>query len=176
MFTRTFARIVGWEGSVPPDGVVRVPARLGGEPVAEIGDRAFSGLKPGFRDFFGDRRGAFARALGAPYRLELPDGVVRIGAHAFEGEIALQSVRLPSTLRRLGPGAFANCPGLKEIEIPEGVSDIPDACFLGCFSLARVAPPASLRTVSPLAFAACERLRLNLPPSVAVDPDSGVVR
>ena len=39
---------------------------------------------------------------------------------AFQ-ESALESVRLPSTLKRIGYSAFAGCRNLKAIELPDGL-------------------------------------------------------
>ncbi len=50
---------------------------------------------------------------------QIPEGVIRIGAHAFMGCRVLESVTVPSTVREIGSSAFRRCPMLKTIEIPE---------------------------------------------------------
>lgn len=67
--------------------------------------------------------------------------VEAIGAEAF-ANVALngnvQTIILPNTLRKIGPGAFMNMPALKEITIPEGVTIIPDNAFNGATALEKV--------------------------------------
>ena len=47
---------------------------------------------------------------------------------AFQ-ESALESVRLPSTLKRIGYSAFTGCRNLKAIELPDGLEYLGEECF-----------------------------------------------
>ncbi len=46
----------------------------------------------------------------------LPEGIERIGSHAFEGS-SISRIELPSTLKKLGSHAFLSCADLKSIQI-----------------------------------------------------------
>ena len=71
---------------------------------------------------------------------------------------ALQSVRLPSTLRRIERNAFFKCAGLRGVVLPEGLETIGSNCF--SFSgLERLVLPPGVREVGPGACYECERLR-----------------
>ena len=69
----------------------------------------------------------------------LNDGLEKLGAEeTIDGkqygggvfvESAIESIRLPPTLKRLELGIFNKCKNLKRIEIPNGVEYIGQACF-----------------------------------------------
>ena len=50
----------------------------------------------------------------------VPEGVVEIGGYAFNGCRSLQRIYLPSTLKRIGRFAFRDCP-LIEVILPQGM-------------------------------------------------------
>ena len=104
---------------------VELPAAIFGIPVTEIGDDAI----------------CFKEEMK---HLILPDGIRKIGVHAFEENAALEDVRLPDTLEVIGASAFAYCYNLKEIIIPEGVKLIDDSAFWQCSFLKRIVLPESL--------------------------------
>ena len=56
-------------------------------------------------------------------RIEIPDGVTRIGGHAFYGNSSLSEVVISSdsSLREIGSSAFRRCDSLREITLPRGV-------------------------------------------------------
>ncbi len=60
--------------------------------------------------------------------LTIKEGVKSIMNDAFNGEIYLTNVKLPSSLERIGEGAFANT-GITEITIPEKVCYIDSTMF-----------------------------------------------
>ena len=51
--------------------------------------------------------------------IHLPDGVTKIGANAFEGCSAINSVIIPDSITFIGKDAFKNCPNLKLIVSPD---------------------------------------------------------
>ena len=50
--------------------------------------------------------------------ITIPNGVTRIGGHAFYGCYRLKNVELPDTLQEIGSSAFRQCGQLKSIRIP----------------------------------------------------------
>ncbi|MBO4534611.1 MAG: leucine-rich repeat domain-containing protein, partial [Clostridia bacterium] len=76
----------------------------------------------------------------------IPDGVVKIGARAFENCENLTSVCIRGDVREIEYLAFNGCTGLTSIEVPEGVEVIGDSAFRGCVNLQTVQLPASLRS------------------------------
>ena len=57
---------------------------------------------------------------------EIPEGITSISKYAFEFHFNLKNVTLPSTLKKIGYGAFVGCSGIEKIIIPESVTDIGD--------------------------------------------------
>lgn len=55
--------------------------------------------------------------------------VTRISSYAFEGCTSLEKVKLPNTLKFIGPKAFFNCIYLKSITIPDSVEAIGEKAF-----------------------------------------------
>ena len=70
---------------------------------------------------------------GSP-NIAVPEGVVKIGTHAFEGEYC-ESVIFPSTLKTVGKEAFNHCSELREVIIPDGVEELGSRAFNNCGSL-----------------------------------------
>lgn len=89
--------------------------------------------------------------------------VTDIGESAFENEITLKSVLLPSSLRHIGAWAFRGCSSLTKINIPNGVVVIGDtdayytkgAVFAGCTSLTNISIPPSVELITQSAFSGC---------------------
>ena len=93
----------------------------------------------------------------------VPEGVESIGsfyesAKPFMYCEILESVRLPSTLNRIGESAFEYCYALGEIVIPDTVTEIGYAAFRACKSLNHVVLPENLKSIGGAAFSNCESL------------------
>lgn len=119
----------------------------------------------------------------------IPEGVVTIGDHAFYG-IGGSSVVLPSSIRKIGNGAFAynttctdiqlpaslesigemafyNWDELKSIEIPASVKSIGQNAFQNCFSLETIKIQEGTRIIGPEAFSECRSVKkIRIPSSV----------
>ena len=70
----------------------------------------------------------------------------------------LTSVRLPSGLKSIGFGAFADCERLTSIDLPQTLETIADYAFARCSSLSRVTIPAAVGDVGNGAFMRCAAL------------------
>lgn len=58
----------------------------------------------------------------------LNDGLQKIGNHAFATS-ALESVKIPGTVRRLEQDAFYGVSKLKQVQLAEGLEEIGASCF-----------------------------------------------
>lgn len=90
--------------------------------------------------------------------IEIPKGVVEVGAHAFENCAKLKTVCFPATLETIGDYAFFGCCGLETIQIPEGVVEIGSDAFARCKNLKNLILPKSLRKIGNRAFLGCPAL------------------
>ena len=84
--------------------------------------------------------------------LILPEGMIKIPGSMCEICHNLKKVVLPSTLKRIGIGAFCRCSQLFDINIPDGIEDIGENTFQGCKSLKQITIPSSLKRLSPEIF------------------------
>lgn len=87
----------------------------------------------------------------------IPEGVIDIGSYAFNGCRSLQRVYLPSTLRHIGRFAFRDCP-LAEVILPQGMQHIENNAFQGCTSLRRFYMPDTLEKLENEALRDCMSL------------------
>ena len=88
--------------------------------------------------------------------LEIPSGVTKIGAYAFDSCTSLASVTIPASVESIGESAFEDCTSLASVTIPGSVKSIGWLAFGGCKSLASVEIPGSVKSIGMQAFVACE--------------------
>jgi len=88
----------------------------------------------------------------ALYDLEIPDGVERIGDHAFINCGTLSTVSLPDSLKSIGDCAFQQCYSLTGVTIPDEVESIGDCAFLSCHGIMEVTVPAGVKSIGETAF------------------------
>ncbi|MBQ9457733.1 MAG: leucine-rich repeat domain-containing protein [Bacilli bacterium] len=88
---------------------------------------------------------------------EIPDTVTSLGITAFEGAMALTSVKL-SAIPSLAERSFFRCENLTSVTIPEGVVNIGTDAFYGCYSLPSVVFPSTLESIGNWAFMHCTSL------------------
>lgn len=81
------------------------------------------------------------------------------------------SVKLPSSLRSIGKGAFVGCLELEEVVLPATLDSIGEYAFAGCTALQEVTLPASVRVVDTGAFMGCTSLT-----SFKVEPNNRLKR
>ena len=90
--------------------------------------------------------------------VEIPSSVKRLGGKAFANCTKLETIYFPDTLESIGFGCFSECTSLKNVVIPEGVTSLASAEFLNCDSLKSVTIPASVKSVFYTAFMGCMNL------------------
>ena len=178
--TLTLAQYVGSEGEVT------LPDRIGGLPVARIGDNAFDYCKSLTRVAIPDSvtglgKRAFSYCSGLTQvelgqgvasigeqaffycwslaRIDLPDRVASIGERAFYSCSGLTNLAWGRGLATLGDEAFAYCSGLTQVKIPDGATTIGKGAFASCTNLLDVTIPASVTRIGDEAFRQCGRLR-----------------
>lgn len=102
------------------------------------------------------------RNLISCYDLNL-SGVVNttIPAKAFEGNMHLLSIILPSKTTMIEEGAFKGCENLAICTLPESVSSIEADAFNGCCRLGLASLPNSLVEIGKSAFQDCTSLQLT---------------
>ena len=85
----------------------------------------------------------------------IPEGVVSIGQHAFDGCEGAEKLTLPESLEYIGEFAFNGCSNLKEINFPSKLKYIGHFAFSECLSLSEADIPSSVVEIGDKAFNAC---------------------
>lgn len=88
----------------------------------------------------------------------IPSSVTKIGEGAFRGCANLVSVVIPSSVTAIESGAFYGCTGLTGVVIPESVTEIEKSTFQGCTSLESVEIPSTVTYIGSSAFQGCASL------------------
>ncbi len=103
--------------------------------------------------------------IGPAFRLtmiksiELPDGILEIQSHAFNGCNGLTKLEIPDTVRKIGSEAFSFCSNLQEIRLPKGLKAITKKMFAYCTSLEEIIIPDGVTTIEDEAFCNCNNLK-----------------
>lgn len=98
-------------------------------------------------------------------KIMLPERVTEIGKMAFYSATCLEEVNFPSTLQKLGKGAFGDCVKLKTspLVLPEGFKDIEGFVFERCRNLDKVVLPSTIKTIGDFAFSETCITSINFP-------------
>ena len=91
--------------------------------------------------------------------LDIPEGVVSIGAKVFEGRSDIKSVVFPSTLKTIGDQAFRKCSNIiGDLSIPQGVTELGQGAFIGT-GITKAVIPTGVAAVGSQAFSFCPNLK-----------------
>ncbi len=96
--------------------------------------------------------------------LVLPSTVKAIGAGAFANCEGLKKIIIPGNVKRIGNSAFSYNNTLQEVVIQEGVEEIGYSAFYHCDNLNSVQIANSVNTIEGWAFRSCLKLEnINIP-------------
>ena len=111
-------------------------------------------------------------ALKGATNITIPTTVRGISIGAFAELQAIESVTIPSCVTNIGQGAFRSCSNLVSVAMSAGLQAIGENAFMNCTSLTSVTIPDSVTKVDAGAFWACSSLEsATLGSGVTVVPD-----
>ncbi len=90
-------------------------------------------------------------------KVELPEGLLNIGANAFRAS-GLKEVTIPNSVKNINENAFQNCGNLEKVIIGDGVTTIGQAAFDFCWNLKSVQIGNGVTSIGHSAFATCVSL------------------
>lgn len=94
----------------------------------------------------------------------LPSSIKKIGWAAFENCSNLASITVPNSVVSIEEYAFEGCSSLTSFNIPDGITEIADGTFWGCSSLTSIDIPNSVQSIGDDAFYECSKLEsVSLP-------------
>ena len=120
------------------------------------------------------QNGILGHYSGSEAIVNIPNGVIGIGDHAFEKCTKLKSVIIPDTVTDIGERAFFKCCCLESITIPDSVTSIGVRAFDECTSLIDIKIPDGVMNIGNYAFSGCISIsEISIPEGVTVI-DSGL--
>jgi hypothetical protein len=88
-------------------------------------------------------------------KVELNNGLQKIGQWAFNGCTSLRHIIIPSSVTTIDVNAFAGCINLVTVVLHEGLETIGRSAFSGCKSLHHIDIPTTVTTIGDHAFTGC---------------------
>ena len=99
----------------------------------------------------------------------LPSTIKKINDSAFYGCESIENINIPNSVNEIGVEVFGNCTLLKSINIPEGVKEIDWGTFGDCKSLCNIKGMDNVENVSVKAFYDCTSLKeITLPKVIRI--------
>lgn len=89
----------------------------------------------------------------------VPSSVKKIGDGAFAGVTSLETLTVPDGVTEIGGGAFYNASSLKKITFPSSLKAIGSYAFLGCSSLEEIDLPSADVSLGVYLFRTCTSLK-----------------
>lgn len=111
--------------------------------------------------------GEYAFYSCAAATIELPEGLERIGVHAFAQSECFSEIKIPDSVKSIGSGAFCRCIGLEKATLPQKLTALPDSLFEGCAGLTEMNIPQSVTAIGENTFKGCSSLAaISIPDGV----------
>ena len=118
--------------------------------------RKYSGCVKAIRIGGSASIGAYAfSGCYAAQSITIPDGVTSIGNSAFYNCYAAQSITIPDGVTSIGTNAFQNCYAAQSITIPDGVTSIGNSAFQNCYAAQSITIPDGVTSIGTNAFYSC---------------------
>lgn len=84
--------------------------------------------------------------------------VTSVAGYAFNGCEGLNSVKMPSSIKRIGYKAFSECKNMKEAALPANLEWLGESAFEWCESIKSVTIPAAIKKLHYGVFMSCSAM------------------
>lgn len=108
--------------------------------------------------------------------VSLPSTLAKIGDGAFNYCINLRSIVVPSSVKTIGSSAFRNCISMTNAVVSAGVTKIGGNAFCDCWTLSNISLPESLTVLDDEAFKGTAFTTLPLMPGIQELRGEGIFR
>ena len=109
-------------------------------------------LSEGIGDFVITEEGVLIQYTGDGGKVEIPSGVIEIGASAFQNKDDVTRVVFNEGLKRINNAAFQGAGLTGELNFPESLESIGDNAFKGCAGISVVRFNKNLHSIGAAAF------------------------
>lgn len=159
-----FARCISLESVCIPASV----EKIGKNPFVDLDSKVINNESEAYvienKILYSADRTRLVSCLTDAAMVIVPKKVRMIGSLAFTRRAKLKKVQLPDGLERIGRDAFSDCDALEEVVIPVSVKAIAPYAFGGCESLKKVTFLGEVQSLSRTAFSDCFNLYTILVP------------
>lgn len=159
-----FARCISLESVCIPASV----EKIGKNPFVDLDSKVINNQSEAYvidnKILYSADRTRLVSCLTDAAMVIVPKTVRVIGSLAFTRRAKLKKVQLPDGLERIGRDAFSDCDALEEVVIPASVKTIAPYAFSGCESLKKVTFLGEVTSLSRTAFSDCFNLYTILVP------------
>lgn len=159
-----FARCISLESVCIPASV----EKIGKNPFVDLDSKVINNESEAYvidnKILYSADRTRLVSCLTDAAMVIIPKTVRIIGSLAFTRRAKLKKVQLPDGLERIGRDAFSDCDALEEVVIPASVKTIAPYAFGGCESLKKVTFLGEVQSLSRTAFSDCFNLYTILVP------------
>lgn len=159
-----FARCISLESVCIPASV----EKIGKNPFVDLDSKVINNESEAYvienKILYSADRTRLVSCLTDAAMVIVPKTVRVIGSLAFTRRAKLKKVQLPDGLERIGRDSFSDCDALEEVVIPASVKTIAPYAFGGCESLKKVTFLGEVQSLSRTAFSDCFNLYTILVP------------
>lgn len=159
-----FARCISLESVCIPASV----EKMGKNPFVDLDSKVINNESEAYvidnKILYSADRTRLVSCLTDAAMVIVPKTVRVIGSLAFTRRAKLKKVQLPDGLERIGRDSFSDCDTLEEVVIPASVKTIAPYAFGGCESLKKVTFLGEVQSLSRTAFSDCFNLYTILVP------------
>ncbi len=160
-----FARCISLESVCIPASV----EKMGKNPFVDLDSKVINNKSEAYvidnKILYSADRTRLVSCLTDAAMVIVPKTVRVIGSLAFTRRAKLKKVQLPDGLERIGRDSFSDCDALEEVVIPASVKTISPYAFSGCESLKKVTFLGEVQSLSRTAFSDCFNLYTILVPA-----------
>lgn len=160
-----FARCISLESVCIPASV----EKIGKNPFVDLDSKVINNESEAYvidnKILYSADRTRLVSCLTDAAMVIVPKTVRVIGSLAFTRRAKLKKVQLPDGLERIGRDSFSDCDALEEVVIPASVKTISPYAFSGCESLKKVTFLGEVQSLSRTAFSDCFNLYTILVPA-----------
>ena len=141
--------------------------------VTNMGNYVFEGTDNIMNDVYNEKIFAYHPRYDQS-SFVIPEGIEEIASAAFR-HCNMSAITIPTSVARIGKGAFSSCDFLESVVIPEGVTSIEDNAFSGS-KIHTITLPYSVTSIKQEAFKSCVFLDTIVLPNALQSIGEGAFR